>query len=324
MARVTEHRIQQLLGDRTRLNEIDPRLLTRDFGRPVWLLKFPVRLTRTTAYEVTYEAWRHTVGRAARVDRPVLMYGMPHSGTTVSMELTARHPDLANFSEANPVLQAHDYFNYADGDYVRTAADATPEEVRRLRQRFAFHAWLHRRPRLLNKSPHNMVRLDFLREVFPDACFVHIIRDGRAVVQSLIWGHASADEATDRFKPWRQREDPFPGVKPPRWRELLRDNPLEQHALQWRDALTYALELEERLKLPVQHVRYETLCQDPRGTLEALFRFADLRVSPSILARLPERLENRNDKWRTRFSAAEADLITQIQEPVLRRLGYAP
>jgi hypothetical protein len=323
MARMTEHRLQALFGHRTRLNEVDPRVVTRDFGTPAWFVKFPVRAARTLAYELRYEFWRHSSGRTAHVDRPVLMYGMPHSGTTISMRLAATHPDLANLSEANSILQPHGYFDYANGDYVRTAADATPAEVERLQHRFAFQAWLQNRPRVLNKSPNNTVRLEFLRAVFPDAFFVHVIRDGRAVVHSLVWGHARPGEPQDRFKPWREREDPFPGVKPPRWRELLRDNPLEQHALQWREALTYALAEEERLKLPVLHLRYETLCQDPRGTLTRLFEFAQLRVTPRIVARLPARLDNRNDKWRTRLSAADVAVITRIEEPMLHRLGYA-
>ncbi len=323
MARMTELRLQEMLGNRTRLNEVDPRVLTRDFGTAGWFVKFPARAAKTLAYELRYELWRRTAGRSARAERPVLMYGMPHSGTTISMHLAATHPDLANLSEANPILQPHGYFDYANGDYVRSAADATPAEIERLHRRFAFQAWREGKPRVLNKSPNNTVRLDFLKAVFPDAVFVHIIRDGRAVVHSLIWGHAQPGEPEDRFKPWREREDPFPGVKPPRWRELLRDNPLEQHALQWRDALAYAFEVEERLRLPVLHVRYETLCQDPRGTLETLFSFAGLPVSPEIMARVPERLENRNEKWRTRLAAEDAALITAIEEPVLRRLGYA-
>jgi hypothetical protein len=311
-----------LFGHRTRLNEVDPRVLTRDFGTAGWFVKCPARVAKTLFHETRYELWRRGAGRAARAERPVLMYGMPHSGTTIAMHLAAAHPDLANFSEANPVLQPHGYFDYANGDYVRTAADAMPAEIERLHRRFAFEAWRAGRPRVLNKSPNNTVRLAFLKAVFPDAVFVHIVRDGRAVVHSLIWGHAQPGEPEDRFKPWREREDPFPGVKPPRWRDLLRDNPLEQHALQWREVLAYAFEQEERLGLPVLHVRYEALCRDPRGTLETLFAFAGLRVSPEILGRVPASLENRNDKWRTRLSPADAALITGIESPMLNRLGY--
>jgi hypothetical protein len=319
---MTEHRIQMLLGDRTRLNEIDPRIFTRDWWTPGWLVKCPYRVARTLAYETLYEAWRHTAGRGARVERPILMYGVPHSGTSISMHLVARHPDVANLSEANPILQPHGYFDSMNGNRVRTAEDATPGEIQRLHQRFEFHRRLHRKARLLNKSPNNAVRLDFLHRVFPDAYFVHILRDGRSVVHSLVWGHHDPREAEDRFRPWREREGPFPGCKPPNWRDLLRDDPLEQHALQWREVVQYALTLEDKLGLRVLHVHYEALCADPRGTLERIFHFAGLSVSPAVLARIPERMENQNFKTRERLTAEQLGRLTDLQAQVLQRVGY--
>ena len=40
--------------------------------------------------------------------------------------------------------------------------------------------------RFLNKNTRNCRRIRFLNKVFPDAKFIHIVRDGRAVVASLI------------------------------------------------------------------------------------------------------------------------------------------
>jgi hypothetical protein len=317
-----EHRLQRLLGDRTRLNEIDPRFLTRDLGHPRWLVAFPMRLVRTAVYELLYEAWRHTRGRDARAVRPIFIVGVPHSGTSVFMRLVAEHPDVANLSEANTILQPHGYFDAENGERARTRLDATPAECARLHARLEFHRWLAGKRRVLNKSPNNTVRLDFLHAVFPDACFVHIVRDGRAVAYSLVWGHADPADTADRSKPWRQRRNPFPGVRPPGWRALLRDDAIEQHALQWREALGYALDVAERERLRVLQVRYEELCDDTRAVLGAVFRFCDLDASAALLERFPKNLDNRNFKWRSGLSPAAARLVTDIQAPMLRRLGY--
>ncbi len=40
--------------------------------------------------------------------------------------------------------------------------------------------WIFNKPRFVNKCPGNSVRIEFLQEIFPDAIFIHIIRDGRA------------------------------------------------------------------------------------------------------------------------------------------------
>jgi hypothetical protein len=250
------------------------------------------------------------------------MLGMPHSGTTISMQLVARHPDVVNYSEANTVLQPIGYFDFENGDHVRAREEATSDEVERLHSRFAYKCWYTGKDRILNKSPNNTVRLDFLDAVFPDAIWVHVIRDGRAVVNSLLRGLPADWETEDRFKPWRERVNPFPGVRPPNWRSLLRDDPIEQHALQWREVLDYALELERELGLQVYHLRYRDLCDDPRSVMEEVYHYAGLPVTDEILEGLPKEMENRNYKWRDGFTASEIELINRIQKPMLERLGY--
>lgn len=323
MARKTEQRFQALFGNRLRINEIDPRFITRAPESWEGIIKLPGTLLRLMAKEAFYECWRHTKGRGKRVHRPVLMVGMPHSGTTISMRLVAQHPDVINKSEANVLWQPLGYFDYENGDHVRTAIDATEAEINRLHNRLEFHRWFFKKPRILSKNPDNTVRLDFLKAVFPDACFIHVIRDCRAVVNSLIRSLPAAWETEDRFKPWRERVNPFPGVKPPNWRSLLRDDPIEQHALQWREVLAYAFQVEEAEGLDVFHLKYEELCEDPRSVMEAVYRFCGLEISEDILNRLPEKLENRNYKWRNTFTEDEVNLIDEIAGPMLTRLGYA-
>jgi hypothetical protein len=239
------------------------------------------------------------------------------------MRLAARHPDVVNYSEVNTVLQPIGYFDFENGDHVRTREEATSDEIERLHSRFAFKCWYAGKKRVLNKSPNNTVRLDFLNAVFPDAVWIHVIRDGRAVVNSLIRGLPADWETADRFKPWRERVNPFPGVKPPNWRSILRNDPLEQHALQWREVLDYALTLEKTLGLSIYHLKYKDLCDDPRARMREIYHHADLTVNDEILESLPEKLENRNYKWRDNFTADEIALITQIQRHLLEQLGYS-
>lgn len=322
MARKTEQTFQALLGNRKRLNEIDPRFITRDMTSLRGVLRFPYMLVRTILREISYEIWRRTIGKGARVKEPIFMVGVPHSGTSISMRLFAMHPDVVNKSEANTILQPMGYFDYENGDHVRTEADATPDEIERLHARFEFTRWRRRKPRIINKSPNNTARLAFLNEVFPDAYFIHVLRDGRAVVNSLIRSLPAESETRDRFKPWKERENPFPGVKPPNWRSLLRDNPIEQHALQWREAIRYALKTESELALRCLHIKYEELCEDPRGVMAEAYRFGGLRVTDEILERLPERLIDQNYKWKDNFDEDEVKLINEIQQSLLVELGY--
>jgi hypothetical protein len=322
MVRKTEQRFQAFLGNRMRVNEIDPRFITRDLHSLAGLIRLPYRLFRMVGYELLFEAWRRSPGKHKKVVRPILMYGLPHSGTSISMQLVAQHPDLVNYSEANTVLQPMGYFDYENGTHVRTKEDATPKEIERLQRRFDFRRWFFQKRRILNKSPNNSVRLDFLHAVFPDAVFIHVVRDGRAVVNSLIRGLPADWETEDRFKPWRERINPFPGVKPPNWRSLLRDNPLEQHALQWCEVINYAFKVEACCGIKTYHLKYEELCESPRSVIEKVYKFAGLSVSDEILKRIPEKLGSKNYKWKKEFSEKDLEIVNQIQEPLLNILGY--
>jgi hypothetical protein len=247
------------------------------------------------------------------------MIGCPRSGTSISAVLYARHPDVVQFSEAGEVWDPRHYGD-PDADHHWTAADVTDEEAARLHDRFEFARRLRRGGRLFNKHPRNSVRIEFLRIVFPDAVFIHVIRDGRAVVHSLL-------EMMQR-EPERKQVPMGGFCKPPDWRDYLREDPVEQAALQWREIVRHILSQRDALSggdtrsCYYLEYRYEDLCQDTRGVLAEAFAFAGLRTSPDVLARLPERLPLQNFKWRQSLNPAQIETMVRIQRPLLLQLGY--
>jgi hypothetical protein len=247
------------------------------------------------------------------------MIGCPRSGTSIAAILFARHPDVAGFSEAGEVWDPHGYAD-PQADHHWTAADVTLQEAARLHDRFEFarrvRSLPHRSPgrRLFNKHPRNSVRIEFLDAVFPDAIFIHMVRDGRAVVHSML-------EMQER-EPERKAVPMGAFCKPPGWRDLLRDDEVEQAALQWREIVCYILAQGETLGARCHQVRYEDLCADVRGVLGRAFAAAGLRADGEVLARLPEQLPLQNFKWQAAFSPAQVDTLLRIQGPLLQRLGY--
>src|SRR5688572_11196365 len=126
---------------------------------------------RTVAEEAWDEArfriWRLTAPRGVRLDRPVFMIGSPRSGTTVSVKILGRHPELANWSEAGKFWDP-DGYDDPDADHAWGAERATPDEIDRLHQRFEYARQIRGgRPRFMNKHPRMSVRLDYLRAAFP-------------------------------------------------------------------------------------------------------------------------------------------------------------
>jgi hypothetical protein len=268
---------------------------------------------RAAGTELAYRAWLLTGGRSARLERPIFMLGCPRSGTTVAVDLFARHPDVANLSEAQEIWDPRGHLD-PEADHHWTAADVKPEDARRLHTRFEFHRRLHRKARFVNKNPRSSVRIDYIRAVFPDAVFLHVLRDGRAVAHSIL-REMRRDSLRQRF--------PFGNFcKPPHWRQLLRDDPAEQAALQWTEVVRYVRGHRQTLADSYHEFRYEDFCQNPRQVLAHAYGFAGLRVDEEVLKRLPARLDSQNFQWRASLQPTQIETINRIQKELLVELGY--
>ncbi len=167
---------------------------------------------------------------------------------------------------------------------------------------------------LVSKRIANNLRIPLLARAFPEACFLVVVRDGRAVAASL----ARVDWWEDSYVWWY-------GDTPRRWREEGRD-PWEICARNWVEELR-AIEEGLRGVGPdrVLRIRYEDLVGAPLETFEAVAAFLGLTPEPRWRAAL-ERLafQDRTDTWRERLDPAVIERITEIQREELERLGYRP
>lgn len=164
-------------------------------------------------------------------------------------------------------------------------------------------------------------RIEFLRSVFEDALFVHVVRDPRAVVESLMrvgfWREQGGLE-----RPWWEG-----GVAPEqlqRWQSGGRD-PAVLAALQWKAIVHEAREQEQRLP-PGDYIelRYEDFMQDPEGSLSRIYAACGLPDSKRARARLDPtgRLRNMNDKYLQAFSPETVQRIVEATQPEFGQLGY--
>src|SRR4051794_11198315 len=164
----------------------------------------------------------------------------------------------------------------------------------------------------VNKRVANNHRIPMLLEAFPDARFVEIVRDGRAVALSL----ANVDWWPDSVVEWC-------GMTPRQWETGGRD-PWELCARTWVEEL-HATEkglagVPERQRLSIS---YEQLVRDPTTTLKGVAVFAG--VDPAVPGR--EWLDgvsfpDRNEAWRQRLDPAAVDTIEAIEAEDLKRHGY--
>jgi hypothetical protein len=165
----------------------------------------------------------------------------------------------------------------------------------------------------LTKRTANNRRIAKLIKIFPNAKFIHIIRDGRAVAFSLInvdW--------------WNEHEVWWWGRKTPRQWKAEGNNPLEMAARNWveeideiQNGLTYVP--EEQL----YEIRYEELPTNYLEILTKIINFIGLyQDSAWIEAIMSLSVINKNKTWHKKLNKEEQVIINNIQSDTLKRLGY--
>ncbi len=165
---------------------------------------------------------------------------------------------------------------------------------------------------VVSKRIANNLRIPLLARVFPEARFVALVRDGRAVAASL----ARVDWWEDSHVWWY-------GATPRRWREEGGD-PWELCARNWVEEIRA---IEEGLRAvpdrQVLRLRYEDLVREPHEGFEAVRAFLGLREDEGWRRRLRRiAVPGRVERWRELLEPAVVERITAIQRAELERFGY--
>jgi hypothetical protein len=269
------------------------------------------------------------------IRKPVFLVSLPRSGSWVFYRKLARHPELGWISKATrkapaslvvsrllrpfrgpdvPVEGSRIWRRFArEQDDTLGPEDMTDADRAWLRRMVATQLRLQGKPRFLSKYPRNGLRIGWLDAAFPDALFVHLVRDARAVVRSIL----------DR-REHHGGLDTWWGSRPRGWRELASLPPVEQAAHQWRLCVEQAQEAARALG-PGRYleVRYEDFCDAPRETLEKTAAFCELQWPAGMLDELVRDVRSQNFKWRERLAPEEAAAIERIAGARLAELGYS-
>jgi hypothetical protein len=120
-------------------------------------------------------------GCASRLDRPIFIIGAPRSGTTLLGKVMRQHRDVCYIEEPRMIWR---YGNDSRSDMLKPE-HARSNVIDHIRSRFAGQVRESGRIRLVEKSPSNALRMEFVDRVFPDARFIHIIRHGMDSVLSI-------------------------------------------------------------------------------------------------------------------------------------------
>jgi len=251
---------------------------------------------------------------AYRLDRPIFVVGCSRSGTDLFVNLFGMHEDLANWSEAGQIFDV-DYYN-PEIDHYKDRSHVKESDCRRIRIMLGLFTRLRGKRRFVNKHPQNSLRIAYLKAIFPDALFIHVVRDGRAVLHSHY--KKLRTEAFRRSYPLGN----FP--KPIQWREYRSLRPVAQYACQWRDIVEYVSRLGNTVLSPNEYaeVMYEEFCHDVHAALRKLDDFCGLDASRRNHMRIPQNLPSQNYKWRLDFDEEQTREIESLIGGCLEERGY--
>jgi Sulfotransferase family len=265
---------------------------------------------------------------------PLIVLGVGRSGTTLLRVMLDRNTTLAIPYESFFVPQlAHRHGSRPELDEflddlgrLRTLYDwgIAPDDVRpRLREGMStpeaiaaiFETYAERqgKARWGDKTPLYMQQLPLLERIFPDALWVHLVRDGRDAALSFL-------ELPEGFsgKTWAQ----------PRT--------VARFAARWRTEILAARRLGRHAGGRYLELRYEDLVDDPERELRRVCEHASLPLEPGMLdhtrvsdaANMPEHRNLAHPPtpglrdWRNQMPPGEAAAFEQVAGDVLRSSGY--
>jgi len=260
--------------------------------------------------------------------RPVFIIGCGRSGTTVLGQVLGRHPSLAFLNEPRNIWLYEPRTDIwsararaRGGRLGLSADDVQPSAAARIRRAFAAEVRLQRAERLVEKLPINAFRVGWLAGMFPDALFLHLIRNGLDVAASI----ARHSERAAWF-----------GVEDYKWRllvehagergeadlvELCTDD-FRRGLLEWRLSVVTALDALARLAPERQlEIRYERLVERPVEVCQRIEAFVGIGHEPAMAAFARAELGRRSPPPDPIALPPDA---RRIAGELLRRLGYLP
>lgn len=247
-------------------------------------------------------------GRLGREERLVFVVGSPRSGTTFLGDALGGLPGFVDLGEVAPLKAA------IPGLYG--IPDTTPE-IRRILDRIR-RLGLVAGLRAVEQTPEVSFVLASALEAFPHAQAVHVVRDGRDVICSLLergWLRADRAGRDDARLPYGARARFW--VEPERAGEFEHASEATRAAWAWRRYVSAARSVPKR----TLEVRYESLTRDREGVARAIARHLDV-PSQAVLANLTAAHAQSVGRYLRDLSPEQLEEVEREAGPLLRELGY--
>ncbi len=270
--------------------------------------------------------------------------GYPKSGTTWLQVMLDAHPEISCRGEGHfldhfapllvTALNTHNTYITAKNESVFAGFDPFPA----FRQDHVNHLLLSamalvllqlrdsRAARIIGeKTPENVLHFAKLEVLFPDAKFIHVVRDGRDCAVSA-WFHnlrTAPGEMSQRYPGFEQFAEWIAG--------------------EWKESVELGLRFGAARPRKCMIVHYEDMCLNPHATVQSAFRFLGVSADDDIVQRCVAEgsfekmsggrhpgMEDRSSfvrqgrpgNWRDHLTADGLAKFVAVAGDLMGRLGY--
>ena len=281
---------------------------------------------------------------AGDLRRPIILLGNFRSGTTMLQRIIAKHPDVVELYE--PVglwLYADPSRNHDEFD----ESDATNRVKSYIRGQFLKYQQEHGGRIIIEKTPHNIMRIPYVREIFPEAHFLYIVRNPLSFISSveLKWQRPAGSKRILKrvrstpltqihhyLKPflsqqWQKRvlRRKYLSIWGPRYKgiqeDLRNEDMLTVIARQWARAARKAerdlarIDDRQLLRVQVRGLRWKV----PIEYLHRICQHCGLQMTDAMADHVRMTVKtDRLDKWQ-RFDAQQlARILPELSEQMIR------
>lgn len=287
--------------------------------------------------------------RKRELNPPIFIVGGPRTGTKMLRDTLGKHKSIKTTKYELDTIW---YYGSKNVDHDELKPENITEEIKHhIRKEFEKIAGHREEVRVVDKTVSNSLRIDYIREVFPEAQFIHIIRDGRDAIASIrkrwespidpkyLWREKAfllspkkipyfvAKQVShyiskvfmkgNEVKSWGPR---FEGIDEYRDKYEL----IELCAIQWKNCVEAVLQSAEDLNdATYLEVRYEDLVEEPYKKLRQIGDFLGIENIKPWINFAEEKYYNESiSKWKNELSDEDMKLVLPHIEEYLRKFGY--
>lgn len=273
-----------------------------------------------------------------RVVKPIFIIGIGRSGSTILGKVLSMHNQIGFLNESkatwyviDPRDDINGHFHLGEAKYRFYDVDATPQKINYARRIFGYYSFLTGSERVLDKNPECLFRIPYIKQLFPDALFIFLVRNGWDTIHSITsWSKINQKVSNGHLEDWW-------GFNRRKWKLMIKqlapEEPLlvncldeikiftreeDMAAVEWIISMQEGLRCLERWPDSILAVYYEDLVQDPVTELNRIISFCKLNSDDICLKYAKKTLISNKHKPKLHISPK----ILNAFESTMNALNY--